>query len=132
MSDAKKSQDTMITLLTGFGFTPRVAKELTHQARSQDLTLRDVNDWLTEARKSTSLYNPLGFVRSRLRAGERLPTLTDKIKSEVARNRFQGWGICGYCQTWPCLCNWDPTQETLAEFRTRTSLRYDGGQTDDQ
>jgi len=131
MTGKEKGQDTMTTLLKGFGFTTRVAKELTHQARSNDLTLADVNYWLNETRRSTSLYNPLGFVRSRIRAGERPPTPASRIAVLTARNRYQGWGICSSCQTWPCLCSWDPDQETLIQFRTRTSLRYDGGQTND-
>lgn len=123
--------DPITELLKSFGFETQAAKTLTEQARGNGLTLRDVNDWLIEARKSTTLYNPRGFVRSRLRVGARVPTLANRITAEIERNRWQGWGICQHCQTWPCLCLWDPDQETLAEFRTRTSLLYDRGTIDD-
>lgn len=78
-----------ITLLKDFGFTAREAEKIAKRAYENNLSLTDIQAWIDEARASTSLHNPLGFVRARLQDGDKLPThiLTDPHIAN--RHRYQ-------------------------------------------
>lgn len=75
----------MAALLIQFGFTLRDAGRITQSAQENNLALADVQAWIDEARASTSLHNPRGFVRARIQDGDKLvhrsegdPHITDR------------------------------------------------------
>lgn len=61
-------------LLFAFGFTTRDAARIAERALANDLNLTDIQAWIDEAQRSTSLNNPLGFVRARLQSGDKVPS----------------------------------------------------------
>lgn len=80
------------TLLTAFGFTAKDAKIIADQALGHDLTPADVQAWIEEAQTSTTLHNPLGFVRARLRDGDKLPAIDVADCHQIQRHRYLDWG----------------------------------------
>ena len=65
--------NAIATLLVDFGFTLRDAGRITECAHENGLDLADVQAWIDEARSSTSLHNPRGFVRARIQDGDKPP-----------------------------------------------------------
>lgn len=95
---------TITTLLTEFGFTRRTATVLSQSANKHGLTPKDVLAWITEARSSTTLHNPRGFVRARIVDGDSPPTPPIKPGSREDRRRYLTWSDCVVCQKRPCVC----------------------------
>lgn len=79
----------VITLLKAFGFTARDAKKVAARALENNLELPDIQAWIDEARSSTSLHNPLGFVRARLQDGDKLPDRSAADCRHIHRQRYQ-------------------------------------------
>jgi hypothetical protein len=77
-----------IALLKDFGFTARDAPKIAERAYENNLTLADIQAWIDEARTSTSLNNPLGFVRARLQEGDRLPVPMLSDPHTTNRHRY--------------------------------------------
>ena len=103
-------------LLVEFGFTLRDAGRVTRSAHQNNLTLADVQAWIDEARASTSLHNPRGFVRARIQDG-------DKTAHRSAAARHQSLThtcacgrvvyashICPDCGTCPKCCACEPAE----------------------
>ena len=76
------------TLLHNFGFPTKLAKSLADIAYGNGLSLANVQAWIDEARSSTSLTNPLGFVRARLQDGDKLPEEAPVDCHVTQRHRF--------------------------------------------
>jgi hypothetical protein len=63
-----KNKAIKTTLLTTFGVTPSVSKQL-----SEKCSLEDIRGWIEYANRAKGLRNPVAFVVSRLRDGEPVP-----------------------------------------------------------
>lgn len=87
------------TLLIAFGFTARDAIKIARRAHENDLTLEDVQDWIDEARQSTSLYNPGGFVRARLEDGDKIVRRPDGDPYIANRQRHLRWSTTSRSRT---------------------------------
>lgn len=81
----------MTTLLVKFGFTRRTALDLTQRALDNSLALDDVRGWITEAKTSLSLHNPLAFVRVRLEDGDKPPTTPSVHPAPPDRSLYKEW-----------------------------------------
>jgi len=89
------------TLLNDFGFTASAAAKIAHRAHENGLTLEHVQAWIHEAEQSTSLYNPQGFVRARLEAGDK-PALRPQGDPHITdRKRYLGWTPVSHRPTLP-------------------------------
>ena len=78
-------------VLNDFGFTARDAKRIAERAQKNGLSLADIQAWIDEAQASTSLHNPLGFVRARLQDGDRLPPAARPDCHQTNRRRYFEW-----------------------------------------
>jgi len=76
------------TLLRDFGFTIEASKKIARSAHKNNLTPADVQAWIDEARSSTSLHNPLGFVRARLQSGDKLPPRSSTDPHTTSRHHY--------------------------------------------
>jgi len=106
-------------LLTEFGYDAHTACLIAAQARRHSLTHADIEAWIAEATASHSLTNPLGFVRARIQGGDKPPSSSASRSIHENRQRYVSKFFCPDCQTWPCICEWDPGEETLHEYRVR-------------
>lgn len=79
------------TLLHTFGFTTRDAVKIASRAHDKGLTLDHVQAWIDEAQGSTSIYNPLGFVRARLEDGDKPVRPPAGDPHVVNRQRYVDW-----------------------------------------
>lgn len=119
----RNNMDAVLTLLTAFGFTAAAAKIIAQQAYNHGLTTPDVQAWINEAQASTSLTNPLGFVRARLQAGETLPERSLDDRHILQRHRYQQWASHSNrsqagphrAATQACSCGRVVWQDTLCE-----------------
>lgn len=91
MSTPPDNANGTIALLKAFGFTARDAKKITRQVEKNGLAIEDVQAWIDEAQASTSLNNPLGFVRARLQDGDKLPQHITVDPHIIQRHHYQGW-----------------------------------------
>jgi predicted transcriptional regulator len=66
--DNTKNQAIKTTTLTAFGVARTVAQRLAGQC-----TLEEINGWIEQIKKTEGLRNPVGFLVSKLRAGEPVP-----------------------------------------------------------
>lgn len=104
-----KDQD----LLTSFGFTTRAACQIIVAAYHKGLTYSDIKAWITEAESSTSIINPLGFVRSRLQNGDKPPPVTTTASPHLATQictcgrLVPATHICPDCHLCPTCCTCD-------------------------
>jgi len=80
--------DEVTSLLHAFGFTARDAHKIARQVEKNGLSLEDVKAWVDEANNSTSLLNPLGFVRARLQDGDKAPARVPLERRHLDRHRY--------------------------------------------
>lgn len=106
-------------LLTDFGYDPHTACLIAAQARRHKLTYDDIEVWIAEAYTSKTIRNPLGFVRARIQGGDKPPSSRTAGSTHADRQRYVSQFFCPNCQTWPCICNWDPETENLHDYRER-------------
>ena len=106
-------------LLISFGYDGHTACLVAAQARRHNLTHDDITAWIAEARASHTIHNPLGFVRARIQGGDKPPSSSASRSTHDDRQRYVSDHFCPDCQTWPCICDWDPKIETLHEHRER-------------
>lgn len=120
-NSAPTDTQVILDLLIGFGYDTHVALAVANDARRNHLTPANVAAWIDEALTSTTLSNPRGFVRARIRDGHQPPQPLDRLRqAHASRQRYRGWGICPNCQARPCLCEWDAEKESLTQFKART------------
>ncbi|MBA7671060.1 hypothetical protein ES703_79211 [subsurface metagenome] len=112
-------------ILENFGYDSHTAHLVADQARKHDLTLADVVTWIREARTSKTIRNPRGFVRARIRSGDKPPAPEASRSTHLDRHRYVSPALCPNCQARPCVCDWDPDEETLADFRERILKKGD-------
>lgn len=110
-------------ILTDFGYDGHTACVVAAQARRHDLTQADIEAWIVEATTSATIHNPLGFVRARIQGGDKPPSSSASRSTHHDRQRYISQFMCPGCQTWPCLCEWDPNKETVHEYRLRKLMR---------
>lgn len=122
-------------LLIEFGFTATDAPKIARRAHQNALTLADVQAWIDEAYRSRSIHNPRGFVRARIRSGDKIVSWpaadchhTNRRTSAHDRQRYANWlpgprtpithtcacgrvvyasHICPDCGTCPTCCTCD-------------------------
>lgn len=114
-------------LLTGFGYDAHTACLIASYARRHDLTHADIEAWIVEATTSQTIRNPLGFVRARIQGGDKPPPPRTSRSTHADRQRYVSSHFCPDCQTWPCICEWDPETENLHDYRERM-LEQERGQ----
>jgi len=110
--------DTRETLIE-FGYDAHTACLIASYARRHKLTQTDVEAWIVEAQTSQTIRNPLGFVRARIQGGDKPPRPEALRSTHEDRHRYVSEHFCPDCQTWPCICNWDPETEPLHDYRER-------------
>lgn len=113
-------------LLEGFGYDTHTAHLITAQALRHGLTLADVTAWIEEATRSVTLTNPRGFVRAAIARGDKPPAPATSWSLHLPNTNYLTDVYCPDCQARPCVCDWDPTKETLSEFRYRTAPSIGG------
>ena len=64
---------TIVELLSTFGFTEGASEAAAGEALDAGLTAEDVTRWIAYVDEQTSLDNPRGFLRAKLRSGEDPP-----------------------------------------------------------
>ncbi len=113
-------------LLEAFGYDTHTAHLITAQALRHGLTKEDVAAWIAEATHSGTIINPRGFVRAVITRGDKLPDTEVPRNHHFPRTNYLTNHFCPDCQARPCVCDWDPATETLADFRHRTALPTGG------
>jgi len=117
--------DDMHELLEGFGYDTHTAHLVALQAHKHNLTLEDVAAWIAEATYSRTVRNPRGFVRARIRSGDKPPAPDASRSRHFPASTYLTAVFCPDCQARPCICDWDPDEETLTDFRERTLKKGD-------
>lgn len=118
-----------------FGFTKASAIAIAARARDKGLALADAQAWIQEAQTSTSLRNPLGFVRARLQDGDKLnarapaashhpQTATCKCGRLVPLIHIcTDCYLCPYCCT--CLLPYEDEESTMNDTPDTTNDKLD-------
>jgi len=114
---------TIQELLIGFGYDTHTARLVADQARKHGLSPADVAAWIEEARASHTIKNPHGFVRASITRGDKPPLRSSSRSAHQSRHRYASQFLCPDCQARPCICDWNPEAESLADFRERTTDR---------
>ena len=69
--------ELVVGLLSGFGFKTADSEVIAQETLRAGLTVDDVEAWLDYVRQQGNLTNPKGFLRTRLRRGEKAPVEQD-------------------------------------------------------
>lgn len=113
--------DNMRILLQSFGYDTHTAALITAQAVEHKLTLTDVAGWIREATHSHTIRNPRAFVRAVISRGDKPPAPEASRSRHLSASNYLSSHFCPDCQARPCVCNWDPSVETLSEHFNRTA-----------
>lgn len=111
--------DDAQALLTHFGYDGHTARLIAAHARRNKLTYADIEAWIAEAYTSQTIHNPLGFVRARIQRGDKPPSPSASRSTHDDRQRYVSQFFCPDCQTSPCICDYDPMDGTIQDYRQR-------------
>lgn len=110
-------------LLENFGYDTHTAHLVADQAHKHGLSPADVAAWIKEATTSHTIRDPRAFVRASITRGDKPPAPDRSRSTHPDRHRYASPLLCPDCQARPCICDWDPQTESLADFHERTTDR---------
>jgi hypothetical protein len=85
IQDTDNSLSVVVELLSAFGFKRSDCETIAEEALEAGLTVEDVARWIEYVCDQTSLTNPRGFLRAKLRSGEVPPALADAEEHDLDR-----------------------------------------------